>query len=361
MTDIQRLLLENKKKYPLMEITDAVKLIYQSEFGGGHMIPDERAVFVRLQEEWHSLKGLDLKGRRLFEDIGGGIARLDIALAPEHLLPLISKLFALSANAVKGSKASFDEKLGKLQRLCEGERPLFPQEELAAYLTEYDKMGYPPVSHSEVYRRAYSPAYRIVLSKYVHAWPLLCSIAERLKEKGSAVLAIDGRCGGGKTTLAELIRTVFAEEGTAAIAMDDFFLPLEKRTKERFEEPGGNVDYERFADEVLPGLKSPQGFSYRVFDCSLMRLEGERSIPPIDEAPLRIVEGSYSMRPELRGSYDIKVFVDIDEEEQSRRILKRNGPELHKIFVDRWIPLENFYFEALDIQESCDFAIKFEL
>ena len=32
--------------------------------------------------------------------------------------------------------------------------------------------------------------------------------------------------------------------------MDDFFLPMELRTAERLEEPGGNVHYERFSAEV---------------------------------------------------------------------------------------------------------------
>lgn len=344
-----------------MEITDAVKLIYQSEFGGGHMVADESAALSRLKEEWRGLRGLDIDGRQLFEDIGGGIARLDIALAPERLLPLINRLFTMSANAVKGSRESFEEKICQLRELCSGEKSLFPLAQLDAYLFEYAKKGYPPVSHSETYRRAYSPAYRVVQEKYINAWPLLMGLAEVLSDKGSAVLAIDGRCGGGKTTLAGLIREVFEREGAAIISMDDFFLPPEKRTKKRFEEPGGNVDYERFIEEVSPKLKEQEGFSYRVFDCSLMRLEGGRSIPPLAEAPLRIVEGSYSMRPDLRESYDIKAFVDIDEVEQSRRILKRNGPKVHRMFTDRWIPLENFYFEKLNIQSQCDFTIRVNL
>jgi len=36
-------------------------------------------------------------------------------------------------------------------------------EELEAYLEEYKRAGYPMVSHSEQYRQAYKPAYRIVL------------------------------------------------------------------------------------------------------------------------------------------------------------------------------------------------------
>jgi len=40
--------------------------------------------------------------------------------------------------------------------------------------------------------------------------------------------------------------------------------------------------------------------------------------------------------------------------EQSRRILKRNGPEMHRRFLNEWIPLENRYFQALAIADKCD-------
>ena len=44
----------------------------------------------------------------------------------------------------------------------------------------------------------------------------------------------------------------------------------------------------------------------------------------------------------------------IDEKEQSKRILKRNGPVMHKVFLEKWIPLENEYFEKMKIKEKSD-------
>lgn len=32
------IIIEHTKKYPQMQISDLVKLVFQSEFGGGHMI-----------------------------------------------------------------------------------------------------------------------------------------------------------------------------------------------------------------------------------------------------------------------------------------------------------------------------------
>ena len=43
MDDLKQILISHAARYPLMEPTDAVKLIYQNEFGGGHLIRDTEA------------------------------------------------------------------------------------------------------------------------------------------------------------------------------------------------------------------------------------------------------------------------------------------------------------------------------
>ena len=57
------------------------------------------------------------------------------------------------------------------------------------------------------------------------------------------LVAIDGRCAAGKTTLAASLQ---AQLECNVFHMDDFFLRPEQRTSERLHQPGGNVDYERF-------------------------------------------------------------------------------------------------------------------
>ena len=96
-------------------------------------------------------------------------------------------------------------------------------------------------------------------------------LAEELRELPEEVriIAIDGRCAAGKTTLAARL---VKELGGDVIHMDDFFLPPALRTPERRSEPGGNVHYERFLTEVLPNLRSGRPFFYRRFDCSRMTL-----------------------------------------------------------------------------------------
>lgn len=55
MSDLAELLKEHYDNHPAMEVRDAIKFIYQSHMGPGHLISDERAALDRLAEEWDRL------------------------------------------------------------------------------------------------------------------------------------------------------------------------------------------------------------------------------------------------------------------------------------------------------------------
>ena len=124
-------------------------------------------------------------------------------------------------------------------------------------------------------------------------------------EKLQVIIAIDGRCGSGKTTLAAWLIEQF--DGNL-FHMDDFYLRSGQRTPERLAETGGNVDYERFRKEVAVPLAAGREVLYRRFDCVSFSLEEPVLFPP---KRLNVVEGSYSMHPELRDFYDMTVFPEI--------------------------------------------------
>jgi uridine kinase len=180
---------------------------------------------------------------------------------------------------------------------------------------------------------------------------ILRSIGELLKKKDYLVIAIDGRCGSGKTTLA---KSLSESLDCNIIQMDHFFLTPDKRTAERLSEPGGNVEHERFLSDVLMPLKQRSPFSYSAFDCE----KQEMTAPiQISQKSIYIIEGAYSCHPKLASHYDLRIFLDIDPQEQARRIKARNGESGYKAFRDKWIPLEELYFEAYGIMEDCDIIL----
>jgi len=350
---IKALLFKQYDLYPKMQIQDMIKLIYQNEFAGGHLIENEDDSLRKLQDEWRSLEQSS-PNRKIsddaFENIGNNLCRFHLTALKYYDISLntINRFFTSTANSIHGSIQSFEEKLDVLRQCCkEGQLP-YPLEELEAYLCSYKKKGYPPVSHSEMYRAAYSPAYRIVRSEYCDFFEVFCRIDSLMKSKDRINIAIDGNSGAGKSTLASLIGNVYE---CNIFHMDDFFLTPELKTEERLKEVGGNVDYVRFKHEVIDGINSGHEFQYHIYDCKQMILGEPVSVIP---QKLNIIEGSYSMHPTLTNNYDLKIFLHIDEKEQSSRILKRNGAYMLKRFLCEWIPLENRYFNELDIQEQSD-------
>ncbi len=184
---------------------------------------------------------------------------------------------------------------------------------------------------------------------------ILRSIMEKRPDadgKSPVVIAIDGRAASGKTTLAAGLEK---ELGASVIHMDDFFLPNMLRTAERFAEPGGNVHYERFLREVLPFLRETRPFDYRIFDCGTMAYNGTRTV---GASRWRVVEGSYSCHPVFGEYADLRIFCDIAPEEQKTRILRRDGAEKEKLFAQKWIPLEEAYFNRFDIARKADIQVR---
>ena len=182
---------------------------------------------------------------------------------------------------------------------------------------------------------------------------LLARIDALLREKERVLLAIDGSCGAGKTTLAEKLREHY---GCSVFHMDEFFLRSEQRTAERFAEVGGNIDYERFAAELLAPLKAGETFSYRPFDCSTFALKDAVRVTP---TRLAIIEGSYSQHPYFGAPYDLTVFLSISPALQRERILARPA-FLHERFFSEWIPMEERYFEAFSLAEKADLTLRAE-
>ena len=163
MEELELILREHAKRYPLMLPCDAVKLIYQNEFGGGHLIRDEQACLNYLRREYADLEKDPTAP--MYEDIGNGIVRVNLAAVREEALEQLGQDFIASAAKHKGTLDSFLNKLGVLHKLTTAGVFSFDLDALNAYLSEYKAAGYPAVSHSPEYRQAYNPAYRVILRR----------------------------------------------------------------------------------------------------------------------------------------------------------------------------------------------------
>lgn len=256
---MKRILMEHIFKYPQMEVQDAVKLIYQSVFGCAHLVKDRESCKKWIEAE--RAEHMTDAPVPAFEHIGGGYVRFYLNSAEARCIPsdFIADMFVESSRHNDGDQEMFEKGLTALSELADRQKTPFTAAELEQYIAGYRAGGYPMVSHTARYNEVYRPAYRVILKKYADIWSVIKGISQIIEEKDRCIAAIDGRSASGKSTLAEVLKNTF---GAAVVHMDDFFLPAELRKPERFAEPGGNVHYERFNEEVTPNLG--KNFAYRV-------------------------------------------------------------------------------------------------
>ncbi len=159
---LEDILLRHFDKYPDMQPQDAVKLIYQQEFGPGHLIRDERKALEFLRQEMAGA-GEPLPGEALYESIGNGLCRLNLRPCKAKGIPIedILRLFVETANGVQGDKKKFIAGIRVLQKLAEEDETPFEPILLDIFLAKYPKTC-PAVHHSDAYRLKYLPAYRVV-------------------------------------------------------------------------------------------------------------------------------------------------------------------------------------------------------
>lgn len=297
--NLQDLLALHQQRYPLMEPADYGKLLYQNELGPEHMISSPEGVQEWLGREWAevlrnspsrsgenkaSSKAAPLANpTKIFpakvgyplsiEDIGNHLYRFHLTEGYELSIavPLLARLFFLTAKGHQGTVEELKKKLSLLQDVSAA--PGCPS--LESWLKEYLQAGCPALHHSETFRQAYNPHYRILRDDYAIYFPLLYQVESCLRQSKPVVLALDGPCGSGKTSLAALLAELFPSR---VLHMDDYYLPLQQRLPGWEETPCGNMDLERFLQEALLPAARGQVIICRPYSCQLgQRLESKSS------------------------------------------------------------------------------------
>ncbi len=343
------LLLDQARRYPALTCMDCIKALYQAEWGCGHLLTDPQSARAYLQREWNATP--DDETVPLTEPLGDGFVRVHIAeakaagLSPDTLFAL----FFRASRIVTGNAEHFSAALDRIPALADA-LP-FSQEVAEEALRLYRASGCPATHHSEAFRAAYAPAYRVIDAASAKLLPLLLRIDRLMAKQPRVLVAIDGPAASGKSTLAASLSELY---GAPVLPMDDFFLQPHQRTPERFAQPGGNIDHERFAQEVLTPLMRGEAFSYRPFDCRTQAFGEAISVPA---APLFLIEGSYSLHPALEKAYDLRVLTAISPEKQRKRLLLRNGERMLARFLTEWIPLEEDYFIKTEITRRTDIIL----
>ena len=336
---------------PALQAGDVLKALHQSVCGCGHLVRADGDGLAFLQAE---LSALPANSRADVEMLPGDFCRVHLGLLQSTPLrpETLFRLFYLSAEQPCGSAEELEAGIAELYRLsADGILPV-AEAELTAAVEMWRAAGYPACRHSEAYRAAYAPAYRVIRKYYARLLPLLTAMDGGLAEKGRLLVAVEGGAGSGKSTLGDLLAKIY---DCNLFHADDYFLRPHQRTAERLAEPGGNLDRERLEQEILQPIRDGEAAVWRRYDCGTQALCAAETAPV---KALNIVEGAYSMHPDLAPYYDLSLFLRIDPAVQAARILRRNGEAMAQRFFDLWLPLEARYFDATDAASRCDLILE---
>ena len=159
LAPLRTVLLRHIARYPLVDIQDAAKLMYQHEFGCAHLIHDVGAAYRSLADEYAAIRQRPLP---LLEDIGNGYSRLDLHALQANGVT-VNEVFDWVVNTASSSAGSMPRFLRSLDLLWD-ESLGFDPERVKNFMRYYENSGYSPLNHSARFVAAYSPAYRVVLT-----------------------------------------------------------------------------------------------------------------------------------------------------------------------------------------------------
>lgn len=355
--------LDHMESHPEATVQDKIKFLYQQEMGNGHAMGSEEDVLHALMEEKdHTFsKGPadfeigknSIQSLPLFEDLGNGRIRVNLQplWAGDFSMNTMAKIVKWSSTRGVGDLNRLTDRLKDWVKVRDTESSLYLNDEDCRKVETYLQAGCPIPSHSHKYRQVYQPHYRVIRKEFAHYFSVIQRIENHMRTSDSLVVAIDGPCGSGKSTLGRLLLQIYDAN---LFHMDDYYLTPQQQTPERYRQPGGNVDHERFQQQVLENISLGKNAWVQRYDCQKGVLEEGISVP---YKPINIIEGSYSLRPNLHPYYHIKVFLTMDSVEQERRIRMRNGEEGWRQFQTKWIPLEKDYFQQLNVKATADLVL----
>lgn len=166
---IGKLLLEEIEKHPRSIVEDIYKFIHQAAFGSEHAVNDTVAVKKWMENEVANLDTSidDELINRLSPD--GKLVRINLRpyLKKGFDQNVLLEAFVKTANNYKGSAENFKSYWKAASDLADALKFTFTSEELNSFFEEQSKKGFPAVHHSQLYRRNYKPAYRVVDLQYL--------------------------------------------------------------------------------------------------------------------------------------------------------------------------------------------------
>jgi phosphoribulokinase len=172
------------------------------------------------------------------------------------------------------------------------------------------------------------------------------------------VVGVDGQGGSGKSTFSREL-TEALPVTTWIVPGDDFYSDVSASEKALMSPEEGYEKYfdvDRLKSQVLTGVRDGSAtLRYQRYDWEAEALGDWREVPMPEVV---VVEGVYTLRPELRDAFDITVFLCTRRETRIARQVARG--ENSTFWIERWMAAEDFYVAVKGPWEWVDFLVEGE-
>ena len=161
----RELLIAHVQSYPQSQIQDVFKYLHQSAFGCEHLVSSLDAAEAYINREYAQV---DRAAPPLIEPLDGGYSRVHLScLNTGSSAGTLARYFFLSAKREPNAAVELTQKLEIAKKLVSEHLLPFSTEEFKSAVEEWKNTGYPALHHSDAFRNAYHPAYRVIANEFI--------------------------------------------------------------------------------------------------------------------------------------------------------------------------------------------------
>lgn len=160
-------------------------------------------------------------------------------------------------------------------------------------------------------------------------------LVEALADRGSPTLVGIGGFGcSGKSTLARELH------GAQVVSTDAFW-------------DGSGFALDRLEHEVIRPLAAGEVARFEAWDWASASSRGVVTVAP---EGIVVIEGVCALHRSFRDAYALRVWLEVDRETRLSRAIARDGEAARAVWLERWMPREQRYFDE-DQPEACADAV----
>ena len=157
-------LTEHYKTYPKLQIQDVFKFLHQSALGCEHLVPSLEKATEYIKEEYN--RGIT-ENKIFIEKLDGDYSRVHLSCMDYGVsAQALGEMLFLSAKKEIDGQSKLKQKLKTAEKMITENLLPFNIDEFISAAQKWEKEGFPAIHHSEIFREAYKPTYRVVSDKY---------------------------------------------------------------------------------------------------------------------------------------------------------------------------------------------------